>query len=400
MLAFHAPLSLVIAGRYLRGRHSALLQGTARAALVSILIGVAAMVVAMALMAGYTGDLQSKLIGGSAAIVAYPLGPPSDTEVDRERLGTIPGVVSVAKVAYGQGSLSKAGERRQADVTLRGVDPGASSLVSNPALLACKEGVPGAVLGVDLARRIDVREGDELSLVAVDLEGPRFRYIPLRFAGTFESGFAEADRTWAVVDRNVVERAGGRSVLLEIQLEDPTKTESAKIAATEILENRYMVTDWKEFNRELFSALGLQKLALFFVLGLIVVVSTFNVASSLVVLARERRREIGVLSAMGLKPAQVRNVFRFCGLFLGSAGTALGVALGWSVAWILTTFEIIRFSDPGVAAIYFISSVPFVVRWQDLAAIVAFSLGATYFACWLPARRATAIQAGVALRYE
>ena len=368
--------------------------------MASILLGVAAMVVAMALMAGYTGDLQRKLIGGSAAIVAYPLGPPSDTEADRERLETIPGVVSVAQVAYGQGSLSKAGERRPADVTLRGVDPGTSSLVPNPALLARKDGVPGAVLGIDLARRIDLREGDELWLVAVQLEGLRFRYIRLRFAGTFESGFAEADRSWAVVDRKVVESVGGRSVLLEIQLEDPTRTEPAKIAVTEILGNRYMVTDWKEFNRELFAALGLQKLALFFVLGLIVVVSTFNVASSLVVLARERRREIGVLSAMGLKPAQVRNVFRFCGLFLGATGAFLGVSLGWSIAWILTTFEIIRFSDPGVAAIYFISSVPFLVQWQDLAAIVAFSLGATFIACWLPARRAAALEPGVALRYQ
>ena len=94
------PLTVEIGWRYLRGRRSRLLQGTARAALISILIGVAAMVVAMALMAGYTDDLQRKLIGGSAAIVAYPLGDLDTAESARHRLQEISNVVSIAQVAY------------------------------------------------------------------------------------------------------------------------------------------------------------------------------------------------------------------------------------------------------------------------------------------------------------
>jgi lipoprotein-releasing system permease protein len=132
---------------------------------------------------------------------------------------------------------------------------------------------------------------------------------------------------------------------------------------------------------------------------LIVVVATFNVASTLVVLARERRREVGVLSAIGLGRRSLTAVFLLCGLALGGAGALLGVAVGWLVSWALTTFELIRF-DPGVAAIYFISSVPFRVEAADVLAVLGWSLVATLIACWLPAWRGAALLPSEALRYD
>jgi lipoprotein-releasing system permease protein len=160
-----------------------------------------------------------------------------------------------------------------------------------------------------------------------------------------------------------------------------------------------MVTDWQELNRELFTALRMQQLALFFVLGLIVLVANFNVASSLVVLVRERLREIGVLASLGLEPARLRGLFLWYGGALGLLGTGAGVALGCLVAWVLTEFELIHF-DPEVAAIYFISSVPFRVRLPEVAAVVVFTLTVTMAACWLPARRAARVRPAVALRHE
>ena len=130
-----------------------------------------------------------------------------------------------------------------------------------------------------------------------------------------------------------------------------------------------------------------------------VLVSTFNVASTLVVLIRERMRDLGILSALGLSRKEMRRVFVIYGFILGAAGTAVGVAIGGGLAWILTTFELIRF-DPEVAAIYFISSVPFRIRLVDLAAVVGFALAVTVLACWLPARRAASVAPSDALRYE
>ena len=166
-----------------------------------------------------------------------------------------------------------------------------------------------------------------------------------------------------------------------------------------MLAPEFLVTDWRQLNRELFTALQLQQEALFVVLGLIVLVSTFNVASTLVVLVRERMRDIGLLGALGLPPGGLRRIFLLYGGFLGGLGTLLGVAFGAAVCWLLTTFELIRF-DPEVAAIYFIRSVPFRVEPRDLLAIVGFALVVTLLACLVPAWRAARIDPSSALRYE
>jgi lipoprotein-releasing system permease protein len=187
--------------------------------------------------------------------------------------------------------------------------------------------------------------------------------------------------------------------LLEFTLRNPAEAPRVAQAIDRLLGSDFVVTDWQQLNHELFAALRLQQVALFLVLGLIVLVSTFNVASTLVVLVRERMRDIGVLGALGLAPKRLRGVFLTYGGILGALGTLLGVALGWGASWVLTTFELIRF-DPEVAAIYFIRSVPFRVEPRDLLAIVGFALAVTLLACWIPAWRAGRVDPSAALRYE
>ena len=401
------PLPWVIAWRFLRGRRSRLLGGTARAALLSTALGVTAMVIAMALMTGYREDLQSKLVRGNAAVIAYPVGGETGALAPgkRQALLAIPGVQQLGRVAYGQGSLSS-GERPQGmEVILRGVDPGGGQLAATAEQLrTTSQGIPSAVLGKDLAERLGTRKGEVLRLVALGFqEGrPRFRYQSLEVSGTFSTGFAEFDRSWVLLDRPLVEGLmGGEAAvtLLEFTVEDPQEAPRIAKAATSLLEPDFAVTDWRQLNKELFTALQLQQRVLFFVLFLIVLVSTFNVASTLVVLVRERMRDIGLLGALGLPPDRLRLVFLVYGGFLGAFGTLIGVLAGWAICWVLTTFELIRF-DPEVAAIYFIDSVPFRVKLGYVLIIVGCALLATLLACFIPAWRAARVDPSSALRYE
>jgi lipoprotein-releasing system permease protein len=403
----NVPLPWLVAWRFLRGRRSRLLDGTARAALLSTALGVTAMVVAMALMTGYRFDLQGKLVRGNAAVVAYPASPhESELAPDAvKQILAIPGVRRVGRVVYGQGSLASEQVAQGVDITLRGVDPGGGQLSASAAQLRTgPDGLPGAVLGADLAAKIKVKKGDVLRLVALGfVDGvPRFRYRSLRVAGTFDTGFAEFDRSWVLLERGAVEAlvGGGQAVdLVELTLADPAQAPRVADSVASILGDHYVVTDWQQLNRELFAALRLQQIVLFLVLGLIVLVSTFNVASTLVVLVRERMRDIGLLGALGLRAGKLRLVFHTYGGFLGITGTLIGVAAGWAICWTLTTFELIRF-EPEVAAIYFIKSVPFRIRPLDLAAIIGFSLLVNLVACAFPAWLAVRLDPSSALRYE
>ena len=398
------PLLYALALRFLRGRGSRLLSSTAMAALAASTLGVTAMGVAMALMTGYQGDLQKKLVGANAAVMVYPPAELDRRESARrlaEAIGRLPEVTRVDRVAYVQGVMATG--RREAEVTLRGASPDAGMLSATSAQLAADAaGIPGVVLGVDLAHDLGVAPGDHLRLVVVAMgeRAPKFVYRTLRFAGTFSTGFSEFDREWAVTARETVAALSPDGMeSLEVVVSDLDRAPAVAEAIRAQAPDGTLATDWKELNRELFAALALQKAALFLLLGLIVLVSTFNVASSLVVLVRERRRDLGVLAALGLAPESMRWVFLLYGGALGLAGTLAGLALAGAIAWVADTYELVSFG-PEIAEIYFLRAVPFKLALGDAALIGAFTLGVTLLSCWLPSRRALTLDPSAALRYE
>ena len=374
------------------------------------------MVIAMALMSGYTRDLQRKLLGLQGEIVASPLneGKLEDLESMLRRAEAVEGVERVGRVAYGEGSLSSAELPEGVGVVLRGVEEARDPLVkrvaagqdngTREALLAVGDnGLPGVILGNELRRKLGVEVGEVLRLVVLELGGrrPKFRYRSVRVSGTFAVGFAEFDSRWVLIDRQLLEAIRGTAGLdvVELGLEDPEATDRVAEEVEAIFGPQWIVQRWLSLNKELFAALALQELLLFLVLGLIVVVSTFNVASTLVILVRERMGDIGVLGALGLPPGQLRRIFVVYGLGLGALGILLGVLAGTGIAWTITEFELIRF-PPEVAQIYFIDSVPFRVEGSDLLAIVTFSMLVTVLACSFPARRAAKLSPSAALRAE
>lgn len=408
-LAGLAPLAWILAWRYLRGRRSRILNATALAALLAVGLGVTAMVVAMALMSGYTGDLQRKLIGLQGEILASPALRGLDADAAAATLSRIEGVERVGRVAYGEGSVSSEQAPDGESVVIRGMDPGGLEGIRQRARLDTRDrpfagdGIPGVVLGHELRRRLGVGTGDALRLVVLSggENDVRFRYRSVRVSGTFTTGFAEFDSRWLLMERATLEELRGRIGLDAIELEIAEGADAERVveSAQEALGDTWLVQRWRSLNRELFAALELQETLLFLVLGLIVLVSTFNVAATLIILVRERSADIGVLAALGLEPRQLWWSFVAYGLLLGAVGTACGVALGATASWVITEFELIRF-DPDVAAIYFIESVPFEVEAGDLGLVVLFSLAVTFLACAFPARRAAALGPADALRRE
>jgi lipoprotein-releasing system permease protein len=373
------------------------------------------MIIAMALMSGYRDDLRKKLVRGNAAVIIHPLLSSATGGSDErvQKLVGLEGVSQIRAVTYAQGTLQSQKHPGGLDVTLRGIDDfagleglGRVSLHEDvePVGRLRRAETLGLVAGDELARRLGATNGDVLTMLVLGFQGdrPRFTYKSVELMGTFATGFAEFDQSWAVTDRRELEAAVGRGfggVMYEVAIDDADRADEIADRVRTELGGNYLVTSWLDLNRELFTALEVQQMALFLVLGLIVLVSTFNVASSLVVLVRERMKDIGVLAALGLAPSQLRSVFLLYGGGLGVVGGFAGVIVGSLIAWTITEFELIRF-DPEMAAIYFISSVPFRVELGDVLAVLGFTLLVTLVSCWLPAQRAASIRPARALRYE
>ncbi len=398
------PLALDLGLRHLRTRRSRLLSSAAWAGLGSVALGVTAMTTSMALMSGYTETLLEKMLIGGALIV-IPVGQPEGVDELPVRLAALPEVEAVSRSLLVQGSLQSAAAGREAaavDVHLRGVEPRLAGPLGAgaPNDLPARDGRPGVRLGAGLAERLGVGVGEPVRLVVLDLHrGARFRYRTLEVAATFETGFALFDREYAVMDIGELERLTGGLPFYEVTTGSARSIDGVRDELNRRLGDDYLVRDWRQSSPGLFTALRVQKWALFLLLGLIVVVSTFNVAAALLVLVRERTREIGVLLALGASPRVLRRSFLIAGLAVAVGGCVAGVAGGALVAWAVSDLGLLSF-DAGVAEIYFVDRIPLRLRPPDLAAVLGFTLIVTSAACWWPLQRMRRISPAEALRFE
>ena len=411
-------LHLEVALAYLAARSSRLISSVSVLSIAGIGLGVAALVVAMGLLSGYRGEIRENLIGANAEVVLFPLSTAaeSDPGAAARRVEKISRVRATAPVIYQSGLASSSATPDGTDVVLKGIEPASERRVSKlDAYLPGAENVltrgsdgspPGVAIGIELARLLDVHDGDAIILSVPDATrgGSALvpRSAPFRVSRIFRTNFYESDSELVFVDREVLRRLArmeGQANVIEIKLDTIRNTESAARAIAAAAGKEFSVTDWRSLNSGLFSALAIQQITLFFVIGLIVGVSTFNIVATLVMTVQEKKRDIGVLTALGAEPNFFRRVFLSLGALLGGAGVVAGIAFGVLVCWVMTTFRLLRF-PPGVAEIYFVSFIPFRVRPIDLASIVGFSAVVILLASWIPARRAGRIDIAEALRYE
>ena len=248
-------LAWLITSRYLRGRRSELLTGTARSALGSTGLGVMAMVVAMALMNGYTESIQERMLE-SGALILLPTwaDQPSGQGATPKDLESLPEVAAVTYAVFAQGSVMSKQNRQGLAVFVRGVEPGSGRFGGSLQELGRDDlGIAGALVGRELGSRLEVETGHLLRLVVPDLGDPStpFHYLTVRVAGTFSAGFSEFDRRYLVMDRKVVEELTSAPGLFEVAVRGSGNVGRVAERAEELFGDRYLVRDWRRSNPRL-----------------------------------------------------------------------------------------------------------------------------------------------------
>ncbi|HUP61945.1 MAG TPA: ABC transporter permease, partial [Thermoanaerobaculia bacterium] len=401
-----------IAWRYLRRPTDALVSAVGLVSILGLVIGVMALVISMALMTGYRRDLQQKLLGGNAEVFVYSVGAPMNApQRVVETLRAVPGVAEASPVLYRQAVVTTETNTTGSEVMMKGLDPRRTRTSPMLAKIAgpsqrfqTAEGTPGVAVGKYLATKLGVKAGDAMSVTVPSIEAQRLMPRTATFVVTnvFATGFYEFDARWLFVDLADAQELvgiGSAANLIDVKLQPGADVDRVIKEIERRTDRRYAVSDWRDMNRQLFSMLQIQQLVLFIVIGLIVFVSTFNIVSTLIMTVHEKRREIGILTSMGAEPRTVRRIFIWYGTMVGLSGTALGVLLGSVVCWLITRYELVSF-PPEIAEVYFVSSIPFITKPFDLAAIAAFSIAVSFLATIIPSMRAARLNPVEALRYE
>lgn len=404
-------LPVLIAWRYVRRPSDRLISAAGLTSLLGLVIGVMALVIAMALMTGYRLDLERKLLGGNAEIFVYPAGGEIDDLAGvLLSIRAVDGVAEASPVVFQYGLISSEQVPSGEQITLKGIEP---SRAEHSAILRRilgdkasfeHQGEPGIAVGENLARRLHLEPGSPVTLTVPSRSSGTFlpRAASFAVSRVYRTGFHQFDSIWIfldIEDARALTGLSGTANLLEIHLDPGTDLDRTAATISRATSGRFAVVTWKEMNQQLFSLLKLQQFALFIVLGLIVFVSMFNIVSTLIMTVHEKRQEIGILGSMGATPGFVRGVFVSYGLIVGLAGTLTGLAAGSLVCWILTRWELVSFG-PEIAEVYFVSSIPFVTTMADLGIIGAFALTISLVASLVPSFRASRLTPIDALRHE
>ena len=402
----------MIAWRYFRRPTDRLVSAAGLASLLGLVIGVLSLVVSMALMTGYRLDLEKKLRAGNSEIFLYSFrGPIEDLESTLATILQSEGVAAASPVIFHQALVASEGTPGGEQVMMKGINPARAArspmmqrVVGSGFRPSGSDDAPGIAVGHHLAKRMRLQPGDALTVTVATKSGegvmPRSRGFIV--TNVYKTGFHEFDSSWVFLDLDAARELfdmQGSANLVEIDMTAGAELDPTAAAVATATGDRFAVTTWKQMNGQLFELLRMQQFVLFIVLGLIVFVSTFNIVSTLVMTAHEKRQEIGILASMGATKSLIRRIFVWYGLLVGIGGTAIGIGLGVVVCWVLTRFELVSFG-PEIAQVYFVSSIPFVTRPLDLAVIATFTITVSLLASIIPSARAARLQPVDALRHE
>jgi lipoprotein-releasing system permease protein len=407
------PYTLFIALRYLKSKkkHKAISFNTL-VSLGGVTLGVCTLLVVLSVMSGFHEDLRKKILGVNAhEIVLSYEGSVENSPQMVGRISRVPHVVSVSPFVLGQVMVSRG--RSTQGVYLRGIDPGQEEQTTDlqthmkegtlADLGVKKAGLPGIIMGSELAGRLGVLRGDTVRLLVPTGETGPLGMLPkvreFYLAGVFEVGMFEYDSNLvltSMADAQDLFGMDGSITGYELKLDDIYKAPEVKKVLENELGPPYIAKDWIEMNRNLFYALKLEKATMFIILTFIILVASFNIVSTLMMNVIEKQREIAILKAMGATNRGIMAVFMIQGVLIGVVGTALGVISGYVLGYLLNRYELIKLP----AEVYYLSHLPVLMKLRDFVLVSAAALVISFSATIYPAWQAAKLDPIEPLRYE
>ncbi len=401
-----------VAERYLKThRKGAFVRIMVRFARGGTALGVFAMVVTLAVMNGFREEIQATLFSATAHFTVFHIsGDIPDTEATLKAIRAVPGVKAASPIRIEKGLLRLPGTSAPPEpVVVKAVDPAtahSTSSIFDSVKPGRVEGLKDGeiLLGKELAQKLGARLGDPVAVAFFRLElglgGQQPKLAAFRMAGTFQSHSSEYDKGWAIItlaDGARIARAENRAEMIEVRARSIDAIGEVKGRVLDTLGPAYLATDLRETNKPLFAALTVEKWAFAAVFGLIVLVAAFNVVASLVLLVTEKRRDLGVLLALGATPRQIQRLFELQGLRIGAVGTLWGLATSVPLCLAADHWKLIKLP----AAVYdFITYMPFRLKVGDVVLVAVFPLLVSWLAARYPAKKAAALDPVDALRSE
>ena len=403
-----------VARRYLFShRKQAFIYVISLMSIIGVALGVAALVVVLGVYNGLTTDMRDKILGANAhgIVLSYIPDAFGKNPGLRDEILRTPGVTGATPFIYTEVMLSSGDGVK--GLMLRGVDPRTAPGVLSM-LKAIKkgsingletgDGTPGIIIGEELAKHIGLGMGSRVNLLSPSGEkttaGFQPRIRPFEVAGIFKTGMYEYDSSLAFVTldaaRELLGLDPGFLSGIEITVDDVYRADEITKELTDNIGNPFYARSGMDMNANLFAALKLEKIGMFILLIMVVLIGSFSIVATLVMLVMEKTRDIAVMMSMGATRKMIRRIFMYQGTIIGFVGTMLGYALGLTVGYLLKRYQFIKLPEN----VYTLDHLPIIITVPDVLIIGGAAMLLCFLSTLYPARQASRLKPADALRYE